>query len=148
MDLTELVSEEVVKIPLVSTTKSDILRELVEILDTRGGIDDRESVYQALLEREKLGSTGLEKGIAIPHCKTDAVTDITVAVGVSPDGVDFDSMDGELSRLFFLVLAGPDQSTSHIQVLSEIGRLTRSQSYVDTLMRAATPQEFMRRFCE
>ncbi len=148
MDLTELITEDVVKIPLVSKTKPAVLRELVEILDGAGRIYDPERVYQALLSREELGSTGLEAGIAIPHCKCDAVSDITIAVGVAPEGVDFDSIDGDPSHLFFLVVAAPGQSASHIQVLSEIGELSQSQSYVRRLAQAQSPTEFVRLFSE
>lgn len=148
MDLSELISEDVVKIPLDSTTKPEVLRELVGILDAAGRIFDIERVYQALLMREEMGSTGLEMGIAIPHCKCDAVNDITIAVGISPRGIDFDSIDGERSHLFFLVVAALGQSTSHIQVLSEIGELTRSRDYVRSLVEASSSREFVRRFSE
>lgn len=148
MDLTELITEEVVKVPLVSTTKPTVIRELVEVLDDAGRIFDPEKVYQELLAREEMGSTGLEMGIAIPHCKCDAVNEINVAVGIAPDGVDFDSIDGESSKLFFLVVAAPGQAAAHIQLLSEIGEITRSQSYVRSLVQSGSAAEFLRRFAE
>lgn len=148
MDLSDLITEDVVKIPLDATTKPTVLQELVDLLYAAGRISDSEKIYRALLEREEMGSTGLEMGIAIPHCKCDAVTDITVGVGVSPHGIDFDSIDGERSHLFFLVVAAPGQSTSHIQVLSEIGELTRSRDYVRSLVEAASPADFLRRFSD
>lgn len=146
MDLTELVTEEVVKIPLIGKTKPAILREFVDFLEEGGRLSDAKRVYEALLDREGLGSTGLELGIAIPHCKSEAVSALTVAAGVSPSGVDFDSFDGRLTRLFFLVLAPINHLSSHVQVLSEIGALTQSESYVRTLMEATTAEEFIRRF--
>ena len=148
MDLTELVTVDVVKIPLTSSTKTGVLRELVDFLDRNGRVNDRERVYRALIKREELGSTGLEQGIAVPHCKCDAVSDVTIAVGVSPNGINFDSIDGEPSRLFFLVIAAPNQSTAHLQVLSEIGELTRSEPYLESLMVSKSPEEFIQRFTE
>lgn len=148
MDLSDLITEDVVKIPLDATSKPTVLRELVSVLERAGRLFDSEKAYQALLAREEMGSTGLEMGIAIPHCKCDAVNDITVAVGVSPHGVAFDSIDGERSHLFFLVIAAPGQSTSHIQVLSEIGELTRSRDYVRALVESTSPADFVRRFSE
>lgn len=148
MDLTELITEDVVKIPLESTTKPTVLRELVDFLDKSGKILDPDRVYSALLAREELGSTGLELGIAIPHCKCDAVGDITIAVGVSPIGVNFDSIDGQPSKLFFLVIAAPNQSTAHIRVLSEIGDIARSEPYLASLIQSTSPKEFVQRFAE
>ena len=146
MDLTQLITEEVVKIPLLGRTKSAVLREFVEFLAERGRIGDARKVYDALLDREGLGSTGLEMGIAIPHCRSDAVGSLIVAAGVSPGGVNFESLDGATTRLFFVVLAPFDQPASHVQLLSEIGALTRSAAFVRALMEAATAEEFVRRF--
>lgn len=146
MDLTELITEEVVKIPLVGRTKTAVLRELVDFLEEHGRLSDGRKVYEALLDRESLGSTGLEMGIAIPHCRSDAVSSLTLAAAVSREGVDFDSLDGKSSRLFFLVVAPLDHPSSHVQVLSEIGALTQSEAFIQGLMQAATAREFIRRF--
>jgi mannitol/fructose-specific phosphotransferase system IIA component (Ntr-type) len=148
MDLTDLITEEVVKVPLLAKSKTGVLKELVDFLGDSGKLLDPEKVYRALLAREELASTGLELGIAIPHCKCDAVSDVTIAVGISPDGVDFDSIDGKPSRLFFLVIAAPNQSASHIQVLSEIGDLARSESDLRSLIESTSAREFVRRFSE
>lgn len=148
MSLSELITKEVVKVPLESATKVGVLRELVDCLHLAGRISDPERVYRALLEREELASTGLEMGVAIPHCKCDSVSDITIAVGVSPKGIDFDALDGEPARLFFLVVAAPNHVSSHIQILSEIGELSRSPAYIQSLMEAGSPEELVRRLSE
>jgi fructose-specific phosphotransferase system IIA component len=141
MALADLISPEVVKIPLTARTKEEALRELVRVLLDAGRIPELESVCDALLAREALGSTGLEQGIAVPHAKTRAVTQLTAAIGIAPQGIDFQSLDGRPSRLFFLLLAPPDQSGPHIEALAEIARLARSPTFLRLLGEASSPQE-------
>jgi len=141
MALVELVSERIVKIPLESKDKPDVLRELVQILKDAGEIDDFDAVLEAVQEREDKQSTGLEQGIAVPHCKTSAVTRMNLAIGIAPQGVDFDSMDGKPSKLFFLLVAPPDQSGPHVQALAEIAKLARSQISCRTLVNAENARE-------
>jgi fructose-specific phosphotransferase system IIA component len=141
MSLSDLIQPEVVKVPLESNTKSEVIAELLGVLVTAGKVSNREHALNALLERESLGSTGLESGIAVPHAKTDAVTRLTLAIGIAPGGIDFQSADGEPSRIFFLMLAAPDQSGPHIEALSEIARLARAPAFLKALARAESPQE-------
>ena len=141
MALADLIRPEVVKVPLAGKTKNEVLRELVQLLLDAGRIGELESVYDALLAREALGSTGLEQGIAVPHAKTSAVRRLTAAIGISPRGVDFQSADGQLSKMFFLLLAPPDQSGPHIQALAEIARLAKSPTFLRLLSGASSPQE-------
>lgn len=148
MALIERITEDVVKIPLESTTKPDVIEELLQVLVDAGKINDKQSAYRALLEREAKGSTGLEHGIAVPHCKTDAVSSLTVAVGIAPSGIDFDALDGKPCKLFFLILAAPDQSGPHIEALSEIARITRSSAFMRTLLSSESPSEVVELFQE
>jgi fructose-specific phosphotransferase system IIA component len=141
MALIDLISPEVVKVPLVGVTKAEVIRELAQLLLDAGRIAELESVYDALLTREALGSTGLELGVAVPHAKTKAVRQLTAAIGIAPQGVDFQSADGQPSRLFFLLLAPPDQSGPHIQALAEIARLSKSPTFLRLLSGASSPQE-------
>src|SRR6056297_1269664 len=120
MALIDMVDEKVVKVPLEAQTKVDVLRELIDLLEQNDCVKDPHAALQALLERETQGSTGLEMGIAVPHAKTEAVDDLTLAVGISPEGIDFEAADGEKSQLFFLILAPPNQPGRHIELLSEI----------------------------
>jgi len=148
MALVDLIRPEVVKVPLVSTTKSEVIRELVECLRDAGKISDVEAVVEALMKRESMGSTGLEQGIAVPHAKTQAVHALTVAVGISPKGIDFQAIDGNPSKLFFLLLAPPDQSGPHIEALADIARITKSQAFCRTLIGATSPAEVVELFSE
>jgi PTS system nitrogen regulatory IIA component len=148
MALVDLIQPEVVKVPLVSTTKSDVIRELVEVLRDAGRITEVEPVYEALMQREGMGSTGLEQGIAVPHAKTQAVRSLTMALGIAPRGIDFQSIDGSPSKLFFLLLAPPDQSGPHIEALAEIARITKSQSFCRMLTAARSAEEVVELFSE
>jgi fructose-specific phosphotransferase system IIA component len=148
MALVDLIRPEVIKVPLVSTTKPEVIRELAELLRDAGKISDTEQVYDALMKREALGSTGLEQGIAVPHAKTTAVNSLTVALGISPKGVDFQAIDGDLSKLFFLLVAPPDQSGPHIEALADIARITKSQAFCRALASATTPAEVVELFSE
>ena len=141
MALIDMVVEKIVKIPLESKDKPDVLRELVQILKDAGEIDDFNTVLEAVQEREDRQSTGLEKGIAVPHAKTAAVSSMKLAIGIAPQGIDFDSLDGEPSMLFFLLLAPPGQSGPHVEALAEIAKLACSKSFCMALIHSGNAQE-------
>jgi fructose-specific phosphotransferase system IIA component len=144
MGLLDLVSEDIVKVPLASKDKPDTLRELIQILKDAGEIDDLEAVLKAVREREDKQSTGLERGIAVPHGKTAVIPSMKLAIGIAPEGIDFDSLDGKPSRLFFLLLAPPNQSGPHVQALAEIAKLARSQAFCEALAHAENAREVVK----
>jgi len=148
MALVELITAEVVKVPLLADTKSEVLGELVEILRDAGRIADVDGALEAIQRREEMGSTGLELGIAVPHAKTDRVDRLTMAIGISKDGIEFDALDGKPSMLFFLMLAPPDQTGPHLEALAEIARLAKSREFCNALMSALSPDEVVRLFRE
>jgi len=141
MAFIELVNEKIVKTPLKSKDKPDVLRELVQILKDAGQIEDYDAVLKSVQEREDKMSTGLQDGIAVPHGKTHAVSGLKLAIGISPEGLDYDALDGEDSKLFFLLVAPPDQSGPHVAALSEIAKLAMSKGFCKALMRAENAQE-------
>lgn len=141
MAFIDLVNEKIVKTPLVSSDKPDVLRELVQILKDAGQIEDYDAVLKAVQEREDKMSTGLQDGIAVPHGKTEAVTGLKLAIGISPAGLDYDALDGEPSKLFFLLVAPPDQSGPHVAALSEIAKLATSKAFCKALIHAENAQE-------
>ncbi|MCQ2604114.1 MAG: PTS sugar transporter subunit IIA [Spirochaetia bacterium] len=146
MAVINLIEEDVIKIPLEAKSKPEVIRELVDLLKSAGKIEDADSVFNAVITRENMGSTGLENGIAVPHAKTNKVPSLVLAIGIAPEGVDFDSLDGEPSNLFFLLLAPPSQSGPHIEALSEIARLTRSSSFCKVLLNAKSAKEIVEAF--
>ena len=136
MALIDLVMPEVIKTPLTSKDKPDVLRELVQILKDAGKIDDFGTVLKAVQQREDDQSTGLEEGIAVPHGKTTAVSTLQLAIGIAPQGIDFDSLDGKPTKLFFLLVAAPNQSGPHVQALAEVAKLARSKAFCQALVNA------------
>ena len=138
MTLIDMVTEKIVKIPLESKDKPDVLRELVQVLKDADEIDDFDKVLSAVQEREDKGSTGLEKSIAVPHAKTPAVSSLKLAIGIAPEGVDFDALDKQPSKLFFLLVAAPNQSGPHVQALAEIAKLSRSNALCRALVNAGS----------
>lgn len=141
MALIDLVVDKIVKTPLESKDKPDVIRELVQILKDAQEIDDFESALKAVQEREDKQSTGLSDGIAIPHAKTDAVDSLKLAMGIAPEGIDFDSLDKEPSKLFFLLLAPPGMSGPHVEALAEIAKLACSKSICRALVNAKDAHE-------
>jgi len=141
MPLFNLLNESTVKIPLKSHKKSDVIKELVKILKSSGKIKDSKTALAAVLEREDLTSTGLGEGIAVPHAKTAAVNTLTMALGISPKGIDFDSLDDKPAHIFFLILAPPDQTGPHLQALTEIAQMNRDKDFCREIVNASTAAE-------
>jgi len=141
--LSELLSIERIKIPLESTNKDDLLKELVGVVAAKVGDPDREDVLRAVREREAVLSTGIGHGVAIPHGKSSAVGELRMAAGRSAVPVDFDALDGQPVSLFFL-LVGPESAAGpHIKALSRISRLVRKDDVREKLIAARTPEEFL-----
>jgi PTS system nitrogen regulatory IIA component len=148
MALIDLIGADVIKVPLAGKSKDEVVRELLGVLAAAGRLADERRAYEAVLAREALGSTGLENGIAVPHAKTTAVKDLTIAIGVAPSGIDFQALDGKPSTLFFLILAPPDKSGPHIEALAEIARMTRSTAFCRAVAAARTAEEVVELFRE
>ena len=148
MTLLDLVSAEIVRVPLLSHTKDDVIREMIQILIDAGRLSDLGGVYRAIWDREAKGSTGLANGIAVPHAKVDVVEDLEMAIGISRGGIDFQALDGAPSTLFFLILAPPGQSGPHIELLAEIARITRSRAFCRALLGVGGAAEVVELFSE
>ena len=142
MQLTELLSPERIKIPLTATTKDEILAELVEVVGRNGSIRNLDEVLRSVREREEVLSTGIGSGVAIPHGKSPAVSDLYLVAGVKPEGVDFDALDGKAVNLFFLLVGPESAAGQHVKALSRISRLLRRDSFRIRLTEATTPEQF------
>jgi len=143
MKLSTLLGRKNIIVPILSLDKQPAIEELLGAACATGKVTNRAKALQALLDREKLGSTGLEKGIAIPHARTNAVDGIVLAVGIAPDGVEFQAADGGFSQLFFLLIASEALTTTYIQVLALIARLSQQESFRRSMLAAKTPDEVM-----
>ena len=143
MLLSELLSEDRIRVPLRSRTKDDLLRELVSLVTPGRDQATIEAVLDAVRERERDLSTGIGGGIAIPHGKTPVLEQLAMAAGVAAAPVDFDALDGQPVRLFFL-LVGPESSAgAHVKTLARISRLLRRDSLRQALCDAGSPRSFL-----
>lgn len=141
MKISEFISEKEILIGLKATQKQEALDELLQVLENNGLLQERKQVLETLMEREKLGSTGIGQGIAVPHTKTDKVNNLVCALGISDKGVDFDSLDGESVYIIFLVLAPSGATGIHLKALAKIARLLKDKVFRNYLRMSKTPQE-------
>ncbi len=135
MKIMDFLSKRAVVTDLKSTKKEDILRELVDALVASGDIEKRHrnKLIEALMAREKLGSTAIGQGVGIPHAKSDCVKRLMAAFGLSRKGVNFDSLDGEPAYIFFLLLAPADSAGPHLKALARVSRLLKDKYFRDSL---------------
>ncbi len=129
---------------LKNTTKRGVLEELAATLVPGSEGLDLQTVVEVLLERERLGSTGIGDNVAFPHGKLPRLTQVKLAFGRSLSGVDFDSMDGKPSHLFFLLLAPANSAGLHLKTLAKISRMLMSHTFRDDLMKAAAADDIYR----
>lgn len=148
MRLTDLLGPERVRVPLASTSKDDLLRELVELLIGPGDAGRVEEVLGAVRERETVLSTGIGGGVAIPHAKTDAVDTLRIAAGRCAAPVDYDALDGEPVRLCFLLVGPESDPSGHVKALSRIARVVRGEDVRSRLASASDTAEFLRLLAE
>lgn len=128
---------------LDSNSKLEVLKELVVNLGQTGKIKNVDNVFKAVIIRENQGSTGLGQGIAIPHAKSDDVLDVAIMIGISNKGIDFDSLDNEVAKVLFLIVANSNSASSHIEALSEIARLSRNETLIAKLGNAKNKEEVL-----
>lgn len=119
---------------LRAETKEQAIDELLEALDKQGKIDDLEQARADVMAREKQMSTGLTDGLAVPHAKTRGVSDMVVALGIKPEGIDFQSLDKKPTHVIFLVLSRPDTMGPHLQCLAEISAICSKQDVQQSLL--------------
>ena len=122
--------------------KKAALDQMVELMDASGKLRDKETYRQGVYAREQEGSTGIGEGIAIPHCKSDAVIKPGLAAMVVKDGVEFESLDGQPAHLFFLIAAPNTEDNVHLDVLSRLSVLLRDEDFTNKLRQAASVSEF------
>lgn len=143
MELREFFSEDAIKLGLEGATKDDVLKELISLL----GLDEKSEgmLFKMLKRRENLGSTGIGRGIAIPHCRSLVVSKLRVAFGRKNDGVDFKAIDEKPVNFFFLIVAPPlEVSNQYLPVLGKIAQFSKEPDVPDRLMGLKEPKEFLR----
>ena len=145
MKLTDFVVPEAVITSMESASKEGAIRAMVESLKNAGSInaDDEESIVQAILKREELGSTGIGNGVAVPHTKHPSVDRLIATIALSTDGVDFASLDGEAVHILFLLVSPPDRPGDHLRGLENISRQLRNSNFCSFLRQSNTADEIV-----
>ena len=143
MKFGDFVSSEAIRAQLRAEDKEGAIREMIGALLEAGKIQaaDVESIVKAILKREQLGSTGIGRGVAIPHTKHASVDRLVGTVGVSGDGIDFNSLDGEKVQLFFLLISPPDRPGDHLRALENISSQLRDDTFCRFLKQAHTAED-------
>ena len=125
MKLHNLLMQDMIIAELESQDRESVLREMVNFLKKRNKITKKKELYEKLIQREKLGSTAIGEGVAIPHCKVKGVKDPVLMLAISKKSVDFHSLDGKPTYIFFLVVSSPDNPSLNLQILAAIAHLVR-----------------------
>ena len=141
MNINQVLTPEAIILRLKSASKIGVIEEMVDALVAAGRIKNRPAALQAIIERERKMSTGMQHGIAIPHGKTNAVDNLVALVGLKPEGVDFESLDGQPARIFVMTLSPESRTGPHIQFLAEVSRQLNDPQVRARLLQAATPDE-------
>lgn len=141
--LDKMLVKDCIKLNLNAKNKIEVIDELVDVLYNAGRLNDKDEFRKTILNREEQSSTGLEEGIAIPHGKSSSVKIPTVAFGLSKEGIDYDSLDGEPSKLFFMIAAPADATDSHIETLSQLTSLLLDDDIREQLLKVKTEQEVL-----
>jgi nitrogen PTS system EIIA component len=137
MKITDILKKEFIIENLVSVDKSSVLEELSYFLKSKGLVPEKENLLNALMEREKLGSTGIGENVAIPHAKSSEIDQIITIFGRSIKGIEFDSLDKKPVHFIYLVLAPAKSSGKHLKVLARISRLLKNKSLREAIMNAS-----------
>ncbi len=143
MKITDILTEEVVRTNLPGKTKTDVINAMVELAAHQKKILDKEKMREAIFERERIMSTGVGGGFAIPHGKTDAVSDIVGAFAVTADPIDYQSLDERPVRILFLLVGRDNMVGPHIKLLSRISRLMNKPEFRERLLKATSPGEIL-----
>jgi len=136
MKIVDFLDRNAITVNLKSSKKEDIIAELVNLLSQAHPIKEKDALIKTLMNRESLGSTGIGQGIGIPHAKSNAVKDLKACLGISHKGIDFDSLDGEPTYIFLLLVAPEDAAGPHLKALARISRMLKDKFLRDSLISA------------
>lgn len=143
MKLSDILSDDHIIIPLRNHDKEKIIEEMVDHLHEKKKIGNRDKILKAILDREKVMSTGVGDHVAIPHGKAEGVKDIVASLGITDSDVDFHSIDNKPVRLIFLLVGPPDKTGPHLKALSRISRLMHREEFRKNLLHSKTAREVM-----
>ena len=143
MKITDLLKPQSILLNAAPTDKADAIYTLGDLMDKSGNLSDKAEYLKAVFAREEAGSTGLGDGIATPHAKSNGVKEAGLAAMVVPNGVDFDALDGQPSRLFFMIAAPEGAADTHVEVLSKLATMVIDPDFKNALIQSATVDRFL-----
>lgn len=143
MKITELLDLKGIELGVSVDSKEEAINKLVDLMCATGKISDKDAYKEGILAREALTSTGIGEGIAIPHAQVAAVKAPGLAAMTVPDGVDYESLDGQPAHLFFMIAAPADGGSTHLQALAKLSALLMDEGFRQDLLNAKTPEEFL-----
>jgi len=146
MKISDILEEKVIVTGLAGHSKDDIINSMVDLVGKSSKVLDQEKVRTAIFDREKIMSTGVGNGFAIPHGKTDAVTDTAAAFAVTAEAIDYQALDDKPVRLVFLLVGKDNMVGPHIKLLSRISRLMNKEDFRNRLLAAGNPHEVIEIF--
>lgn len=141
--ITDFVVKEAINPGVKATTKEAVVRELVSSLKTTGKVTeaDEENIVKAIMRREQLGSTGIGRGVAIPHAKHESVGKLIGSIGIAPAGIPFESLDNDPVNIFVMLLYAPERPGEHLRALEAVSRLLRDEKFCQSLLKCTTKDE-------
>ncbi len=148
MKILDILDEESIITELKSKSKKEAIEEMAVVAAKNDDSINVETLVEVLIEREKLGSTGIGDGVAIPHGKLSSIENVMAVFARSEEGIDFDSMDGKNAHLFFLLIAPEDSAGSHLKALARVSRLMNDPKFRLSLMEAKSREEVYRTFAD
>ena len=143
MKFSDFVTLDAIRSHVDATSKEGVVREMVKALVDAERIEanEMEGIVKAIMKREELGSTGIGRGVAVPHTKHPSVNRLVGTVAVSPEGIDFDSLDGDPVHLFFLLVSPPDRPGDHLRALENISRQLRDETFCKYLKASKSSED-------
>lgn len=144
MRLTDTLKLQNIKVPLAAASKTDAIRELIDLLKSSGDVNDSDKVLEAVLEREATRTTGIGYGLAIPHGRTVGASSLTMAIGRCANPIDFQAIDGRPVSIVWLLVSPPDRSVAHIATLARITRLMMIDRFRTEMNRADSAEAVLK----
>ncbi len=142
--ISNLLKEKYIELDLKEKDKKKVLAELVDFISSSSKIKDKKDILATLVKREKLGSTGIGNGVAIPHARSAKASDFVLAFCRQTEGIDFGALDGEKTYLFFILVSPEENVGGHLKILAEISRLVKDKFIVDRLKTARDKKEILK----
>ena len=142
--LVKLLKEKCINLELKGRDKKEVIGELVELIAKSGKLKNKKIFFKTIMSRERLGSTGIGNGVAIPHAKSEAVRDFILVFARKNEGIDFGALDGEKTYLFFALASPEDEVGEHLKILAEISRLVKDKFIVDLLRKTEDKKKILK----